>query len=98
MTTEQAVWRGKAAIRWLVEEQKLVDGELLDDSWNDLDGQTSCAATPLYYIVSLENRAAGKTLYLLLHHSGRFMRARFDAEFAELKFTSSLPQVECKKW
>lgn len=95
LTTLQAVWRGKAAIRWLIEKRKPVNGEVLDESWNDIDGRTSCSATPLYYLVRLENRAARKTLYILLSHSGGFMRARFDDGFAELTFTRSFPMVDC---
>lgn len=95
LTTLQAIWRGKAAIRWLVDKQRPVEGEVLDQSWNDIDGAGTCSATPLYYLVSLDNPAKGKTLYLLMNHSGGFMRARFDADFAELRFTASFPMVDC---
>ena len=94
LTTRQAVMRGKAIARSLIKKGEKVNGELLDESWNNIDGRTSCTATPLYYLISLENLSARKTLYLLLEHSGRFRRARFDAGFAELKF-SSFPLVDC---
>lgn len=95
LTTLQAVWRGKAAIRWLVDKQRPIEGEVLSESWNEIDGSGSCTATPLYYLVSLKNPAEGRTLFLLLNHSGGFMRARFDADFAELRFTASMPRVDC---
>ncbi len=95
LTTLQAIWRGKAAIRWLVAKKRPVDGELLDESWNEIDGSGTCSATPLYYLVSLDNPAKDKTLYLLMNHSGGFMRARFNADFAELRFTASFPMVDC---
>ena len=95
LTTLQAIWRGKAAIRWLVDKERPVDGKVLDASWNEIGNSGSCRATPLYYLVSLDNPAQGKTLYLLLNHSGGFMRARFKADFAELRFTASFPMVDC---
>lgn len=95
LTTLQAVWRGKAAIRWMIDKRKPVNGEVLGESWNDIDGRASCSATPMFYLVSLENPAEGRTLYLLMNHSGGFMRARFDREFAELKFTAHFPMVDC---
>ncbi len=94
LTTQQAVMRGKAIIRSLIRDGKPVEGELLDENWNDINGRASCAATPLYYLISLENRFEGRTLHLLLDHSGRFRRARFDAGFAELRF-SSFPLLDC---
>ena len=95
LSTMQAVLRGKAIVRSLIARGELVDGVLLHESWNDPRGPTSCTATPMFYLVSLENYAVGKTLYLLLNHSGRFLRARFDADFAELKF-APFPLVDCE--
>ena len=97
LTTVQAVAIAKAAIRELVKEGKPVEGEVLGESWNEIDGQPQCSATPVYYLVSLDNFSEAKTLYVLLHHSGRFMRARFDKHFAELTF-SSFPVFACERW
>ena len=97
LTTLQAVMRGKAVVRSLVEKGEPVNGELLDETWKEINGRTRCSATPLYYLVSLENLSRGKTLYVLLDHSGRFRRARFDDGFAELKF-SSFPVFPCERW
>ena len=49
----------------------------------------------MFYLVSLENYAVGRTLFLLLNHNGRFLRARFDDQFAELKF-APFPLVDCE--
>jgi len=97
LTTEQAVAIAKSAVRRLVEQGEPVNGVLLDESWRDIDGNARCAATPIYYLISLDSYSEGKTLHVLLSHSGRFMRARFDKDFAELKF-SSFPVFPCNRW
>ena len=97
LTTLQAVMRGKAVVRSLVEKGEPINGEVLDESWNEINGRARCLATPLYYLISLENLSAGKTLYILLDHGGRYRRARFDDGFAELKF-SSFPVFPCNRW
>ena len=97
LTTEQAVAIAKAAVKKLVKEGKPVEGEVLGDAWNEVDGNPECSATPVYYLVRLDKYSEGKTLYVLLHHSGRFMRARFNKQFAELTF-SSFPVFECERW
>ncbi len=97
LTKIQAVAIAKAAIRKLVEEGKPVQGEVLGEAWNQIDGYPKCSATPVYYLISLDNYSEGKTVHVLLNHSGRFMRARFDKNFAELTF-SSFPVFACERW
>ena len=94
LTTKQAVIRGKAIVRSLVENGETVNGELLDESWNNIDGHANCAATPEYYLISLENRSKGKTVHLLLDRGGKFLHARFDESFDELD-SSSFPLPGC---
>ena len=97
LTKVQAIAIAKAAIRQLVEEGKPVQGEALSEAWNQIDGYPKCSATPVYYLISLDNYSEGKTVHVLLNHSGRFMRARFDKNFAELTF-SSFPVFACERW
>lgn len=97
LTTVQAIAIAKAAVRGLVKSGELINGETLPESWNEADGRATCSATPIYYLVGLQNYSEGKTLHVLLDHGGRFRRARFDANFAELKF-SSFPVFPCERW
>ena len=97
LTKVQAVAIAKAAVRQLVEDGTAVQGEVLGDAWNEIDGYPKCSATPVYYLISLDNYSEGKTIHVLLNHSGRFMRARFDKNFAELTF-SSFPVFACERW
>ena len=96
LTKIQAIAISKAAVRRLVANGDLIDGEALPESWLETDGYPRCEATPIYYLVSLDNFAEAKTLYVLLDHSGRFRRARFDKNFAELIF-SSFPVFKCER-
>lgn len=97
LTKEQAVAIAMAAVRRLVEEGRPVEGEVLGETWTEVDGRPKCSATPVYYLISLDNYSEAKTLHVLLNHSGRFMRARFDKNFAELTF-SSFPVFACERW
>jgi hypothetical protein len=96
LTTPQAVERGRAAVARLIKQEKKLYGEQLDESWNDTNGRARCAASQLYYLVSLENPTEGRVLHVLLNHSGKFLRARFDAGFAELRF-SPFPMFDCER-
>ena len=95
LTTLQAVAIAKAAVRRLVKSGDPIQGVALSEDWNEIDGQPKCSATPIYYLISLDNYSEGKTLYVLLNHGGRFLRARFDRNFAELTF-SSFPVFKCE--
>lgn len=97
LTEVQAVMRGKAIVRSLVAKGEPVNGEVLDDTWNEINGRSKCSATPIYYLISLENLSRNKTIYILLDHEGRYRRARFDDGFAELRF-SSFPVFPCERW
>ena len=95
LTTVQAVAIAKAAVRRLIKSGDPVQGVALSEDWNEIDGQPQCSATPIYYLISLDNYSEGKTLHVLLNHGGRFLRARFDKNFAELTF-SSFPVFKCE--
>jgi len=97
LTEVQAIAIAKAAVRSLVEKGEQVQGQVLAESWLDADGRASCSATPIYYLIGLQNYAEGESLFVLLDHGGRFRRARFDEHFAELKF-SSFPVFPCERW
>lgn len=96
LTTPQAVDRGRQAVRLLIERGDLIDGAELDPSWIDARGPASCTASALHYLVMLENQWERRRLYLLLNHSGKFLRARFDDGFAELRF-SPFPMFDCER-
>ena len=97
LTKVQAVAIAKAAVLRLIKSGKPVSGVVLSESWKEIDGNPKCSSTPIYYLVSLDNYSEAKTLHVLLNHSGRFLRARFDKDFAELKF-SSFPVFKCERW
>lgn len=97
LTKVQAIAIAKAAIRRMIENGEAVQGELLAESWIDAEGRASCEATPVYYLVGLQNYAEGQKLFVLLDHTGQFRRARFKPDFAELRF-SSFPVFPCERW
>lgn len=59
----------------------------LDSSWKGLSRDTSKVVTEGkgYYIVSVENKDAGKTLYILMSTLGRIYDANFSGEFPRVK-------------
>ena len=95
LTTAQAVAIAKASVRRLIKDGEEIQGVVLSEDWKEIDGEPKCSATPIYYLISLDNYSEGKTLYVLLNHGGRFLRARFDKNFAELTF-SSFPVFKCE--
>ena len=95
LTTEQAVLRAKAIVRRLIEDSEEVRGEVLDESWNNIDGRPTCSATPSHYMVSLPNYSDGSSLYVLLDNERHCVRIRFDANFAEIK-PVSFPTFPCE--
>jgi hypothetical protein len=94
LTEKLAIMRGKAVVSSLVRKQEPVKGELLDESWIEASKFATCKDTPEYYLITFENRAAGKTLYILLTSAGKYLRANFDGHFADLAF-SSYPVLGC---
>ena len=59
----------------------------LDSSWKGLSRDTSKVVTKGqgYYIVSVENKAEGKTMYVLMSASGDIYDANFTGEFPKVK-------------
>lgn len=94
LTKEQAILRAKAIVTSLVESQKSVSGEKLDESWIEATKNATCRETPELYLISFNNHAAGKDLYLLLSSAGKYLRANFDGVFADLTF-SPYPVFDC---
>ncbi len=94
LTEKQAVLRATAVVKSLVNKQEAVAGELLDASWTEAGNSISCKDTPEFYLLAVNNRAAGKTLYILLTSAGKFLRANFDGHFADLIF-SPYPLQSC---
>ncbi len=89
-----AIPRARAVVSSLLEEQKSITGELLDESWKQAANTATCNETPEYYRISFDNRAVGKTLYILLTSAGKYLRANFDGQFADLIF-SPYPVPSC---
>ncbi len=94
LTEKQAILRGKAVLRSLVRKQEPVKDEILDESWLEATNIVTCSDTPEYYLISFDNRTAGKRLYILLSSAGKYLRSNFDGQFAELIF-SSYPVFAC---
>lgn len=94
LTKEQAILRARAVVSSLLEKQKSITGELLDESWKQATDTATCEETPEYYLISFDNRQVGKTLYVLLTSAGKYLRANFDGQFADLIF-SPYPVQSC---
>lgn len=94
LSKEQAIARAASAVASIVDKVELIEGELLDDGWKQATNAATCKETPQFYLISFNNRTAGKTLYLLLTSAGRYMRANFDGHFADLTF-SPYPLQSC---
>ena len=94
LTEKQAILRGKAVVSSLIRKEELVKGEQLDESWEQATDSATCKETPEYYLIAFDNPAADKTLYILLTSAGRYLRANFDGQFADLTF-SPYPVQRC---
>lgn len=94
LSTEQAILRGKAIVRSLVDKGESLNGEKLDAVWLQATDFAGCKETPEYYVIAFDNRTAGKTLYILLSVVGKYLRANFDGQFADLTF-STYPVQSC---
>ena len=91
---EQAIARAASVVASIVDGEKSIEGETLDESWKQATKAATCKETPQFYLISFNNRAAGRTLYLLLTSAGKYMRANFDGHFADLTF-SPYPVQSC---
>ena len=94
LTKEQVILRATAVVSSLVKKQESVSGEVLDESWIEATNGITCKDTPEFYLIAVNNRAAGKTLYLLLTSVGKYLRSNFDGHFADLTF-SPYPLQSC---
>jgi len=94
LTEKQAILRGKAVVSSLIRKEEPVNGEILDESWQQATDTATCKETPEYYLIAVDNRTARKTLYLLLTSAGKYLRANFDGQFADLTF-SAYPVQSC---
>lgn len=94
LTKKLAILRGKAIVSYLIRKEELINGEKLDESWEQVTDFATCKETPEFYLISFDNHAAGKSIYLLLTASGKYLRANFDGQFADLTF-SPYPVQSC---
>jgi hypothetical protein len=94
LTEKLAILRGKAVVSSLIRKEEPVNGEILDESWQRVTDSAACRETPEYYLIAFDNRQAGKTLYILLTSAGKYLRANFDGQFADLIF-SPYPVQSC---
>lgn len=94
LTKEEALSRAATVVLSLVDKHKKIAGEILDDSWIMAADSATCEGTPDFYRIAVNNRQAGKTLYLLLTSTGKYLRANFDGHFADLTF-SPYPLYSC---
>ena len=94
LTEKLAVLRGKAVVSSLIRKKELIRGETLDESWEQVTDSATCMETPENFLIAFENRQVGKTLYILLTSTGKYLRANFDGQFADLTF-SPYPVQSC---
>jgi hypothetical protein len=94
LSKEQAIERAASAVAAIVDGERAIEGGTLDDSWKQAANTATCKETPQFYLISFHNRAAGRTLYVLLTSVGKYMRANFDGHFADLVF-SPYPLQSC---
>ncbi len=94
LNEKQAISRGKVIVSSLIRKEEIIEGERINESWNQATNSATCKETPEYYLIAFDNRAAGKTLYILLTSAGKYLRANFDGQFADLIF-SPYPVQSC---
>ena len=94
LSTKQVLMRGRAVVSSLVRKEQQVDGVVLDDTWNQASDTATCRETHEHYLIAIDNRDAGKTLYLLFSVAGKYLRANFDGQFADITF-SPYPLRDC---
>lgn len=92
LTEKQAILRGRAIVSSLIRKEELIKGEKLDQSWEQVTDSATCKETPEFYLISFDNRAARKSIYILLTSTGKYLRANFDGHFADLTFSPYPPQ------
>lgn len=71
----------------IVEHKTPIEGAALDESWlkvADSDKAVVCQAA-WYYVISLHNAEADKTLYMLISTKGRLYKANYNGEFPGLE-------------
>lgn len=94
LTPEQAILKAASDVELFVDDGNLIDGQRLDDSWKQVIKSGVCKKNPVHFVISFDHRAAGKTLYVLLSTSGKYMRANFKGNFADVTF-SPYPIQSC---
>lgn len=75
------------AVDAIIKQKQPVEGAALDAAWSataDANKKISKKGNG-YYVVSFDNKAAGKTLYVLLSHSGELYDANYSGKFEGLK-------------
>jgi hypothetical protein len=58
----------------IVDKEQLVEGEKLDTSWKQVTASGKCRENAEHYLISFDNRAAAKSLYVLLSITGAYKR------------------------
>ena len=94
LSMTHAIMRGEAIVRSLIDKGESLNGKKLDKNWLQATDNASCKETPEYYLISFDNREAGKTLYILLSGACKYRRANGEGQLADLTF-SPYPLQSC---
>jgi hypothetical protein len=87
ISSEKAIIAASQSALSIVKQQIDVEGGKLDASWKDIaESEKSINRKGNgYYIISLNNQAQSKTLYVLISDQGEFYDANFSGTFKGLE-------------
>jgi len=84
---ETAIIAASNNIATIIAQGIEIEGNKLNESWENIPGSDKAIHKKGngYYIVSLENKVKGKTLYVLLSNQGELYDANYSGVFEGLK-------------
>jgi len=87
ISKEAAIIAASDNISSIMSQKIEIKGNKLDKSWSDIPSLSKAVYRKGdgYYIISLENKAQGKILYVLISGQGEFYDANFSGAFEGLK-------------
>jgi hypothetical protein len=87
ITDEVAITTASENLTLLIEQKVEIESTVLDGSWGALSDASKAIYQKGegYVIVSFDNAAEGKTLYILLSDQGEFFEANYSGKFDSLK-------------
>lgn len=87
ISNEMAIIEAGNNVAAVVKQQTEIEGSKLDSSWENIPASDKAVSKKGdgYYVVSVNNKAQSKTLYVLISDQGEFYDANFSGKFEGLE-------------